>query len=667
MTQQTNNGNSLVVTFAVNQSNYTPNVTAGQSITVYANDLDNAITLVAGGNTIETFGGNDTVNITPGSTGIIDGSEGIDRAVFTSTRASVGPISKVGNILKVGDVYSFLGVEYLEFSDVLLDTSALQEVRVASFLTNTGSIAEGVDDNARTVRFQVNLDKPATTDTVIAIAVIGGSATANSDFVPPPAILTVASGQSSATFDLVATNDNDPESHETVVIEASLPVGVQFEDGSQKALLGVTIRDDDEFLALATFGIQAILEGPAGTVNHRKVQITRTGNISASKTLNYNVVGSGGSPAVATDFAGGAYPSGTVTFAAGESFAEISLSIAGNDKLESDREFTLSFTATDVVPDPLVYTIIDDDQPSTSGRLDYSLTFGFSGTNSQAQVLQIQRLDNDGNLLENPIPLAGVVGATAGLPTGFQTFSRLTALGDLLKEPVIFSLANPTTILPQTLQRVDDGAGKFRLVGNNVEIHASPLAQENQLTDVSSSIKVGGETMNGIDFDSLNGVQITGTRSFELSAKLFREAAYDNTVAFYLASKTNGDVLDPLTDNTIMGGQLGIAAKTIYGQVAFTHAVWRGSVANSSSSTLSSVFDVGDAVDLSQVILLPVIQVNSSSLTKFYVSGTQTNSDRSTHVLSLGSNSFGFEDLAFGGDGDFDDMIVQVDKWTARV
>jgi hypothetical protein len=137
-------------------------------------------------------------------------------------------------------------------------------------------------------------------------------------------------------------------------------------------------------------------------------------------------------------------------------------------------------------------------------------------------------------------------------------------------------------------------------------------------------------------------------------------------VGFYLASKANGDVLDPLTGNVISGGQLG-SDVSVYGQVAFANSVWRGSVANMSSSNVSSVFNVSGAVDLSQVILLPVLQANSGSTTNFYVSGTQINADQSTHIISLGSNTFGFEDLAFGGDSDFDDMIVQVDQWTVRI
>ncbi len=44
-----------------------------------------------------------------------------------------------------------------------------------------------------------------------------------------------------------------------------------------------------------------------------------------------------------------------------------------------------------------------------------------------------------------------------------------------------------------------------------------------------------------------------------------------------------------------------------------------------------------------------------------YFSFAQANSDQTEHIRSLGNNTFGFEDLANGGDNDFDDMLVRIE------
>ncbi len=42
-----------------------------------------------------------------------------------------------------------------------------------------------------------------------------------------------------------------------------------------------------------------------------------------------------------------------------------------------------------------------------------------------------------------------------------------------------------------------------------------------------------------------------------------------------------------------------------------------------------------------------------------YFSYLGANSDKADHIRLLGDNTFGFEDLLYGGDGDFNDLVVQ--------
>jgi len=51
--------------------------------------------------------------------------------------------------------------------------------------------------------------------------------------------------------------------------------------------------------------------------------------------------------------------------------------------------------------------------------------------------------------------------------------------------------------------------------------------------------------------------------------------------------------------------------------------------------------------------------INGSA--EVYFSFLGANSDNNDHIRLLGDNTFGYEDLAGGGDFDYNDMIVKVD------
>ena len=72
--------------------------------------------------------------------------------------------------------------------------------------------------------------------------------------------------------------------------------------------------------------------------------VTRSGDASGSTTVSYAVAGSGASAANAADFAGNALPQGTVTFAAGEQTARITVNVQGDRDVESDETFTVTLS-----------------------------------------------------------------------------------------------------------------------------------------------------------------------------------------------------------------------------------------------------------------------------------------------------------------------------------
>jgi hypothetical protein len=123
------------------------------------------------------------------------------------------------------------------------------------------------------------------------------------------------------------------------------------------------------------------LEGQAGTTPFT-FTITRGGTTTGSTTVNWAVSAGSISPAGADDFQGSAFPSGSVTFAAGETSKDISIQITGDATVEADEDFVVTLSsptggaqilaamATGVIrSDETTFAISapDADQPEGSG------------------------------------------------------------------------------------------------------------------------------------------------------------------------------------------------------------------------------------------------------------------------------------------------------------
>lgn len=109
----------------------------------------------------------------------------------------------------------------------------------------------------------------------------------------------------------------------------------------------------------------SIPEGNSATET-RTLKITRTGFLDKASTFTWSISPTGTNPASASDFVGG-YPSGTATFAAGQSIVNIQISLAGDTVVEADETFLLTFTSHNGGPIPdrsLQYIISNDDTPS---------------------------------------------------------------------------------------------------------------------------------------------------------------------------------------------------------------------------------------------------------------------------------------------------------------
>ena len=132
------------------------------------------------------------------------------------------------------------------------------------------------------------------------------------------------------------------------------------------------------------------------------------------------------------------------------------------------------------------------------------------------------------------------------------------------------------------------------------------------------------------------------------------EAAYNNTVGFYRIENTEGTVIDPLTGKSINPND------PSYTQAALRNGRANGISFNDQSVGISDIWDGGHFYapfiiangNLDQAL------ANNNNPPVYFAFGV-ANPDKVDHIRLLGNNTWGFEDLAGGGDRDFNDIIVK--------
>ncbi len=209
-------------------------------------------------------------------------------------------------------------------------------------------VAGGADEGAGgALPFTVRLAVPTTQTVTVNWRTADGTALAGSDYAAASGALTFAPGETSKTIAVAVSDDALAEAAETLRVELSSPAGATFGDGTGAApetlAAAGTIRDDDSNLSVSA-SVLGVAEGGAGT---RPVTftVTRSGDLSAAQGATWTVAGAGANPADAADFAGGVLPSGTVTFAAGQASATITVAVAGDAVVEADEGFGVVLSA----------------------------------------------------------------------------------------------------------------------------------------------------------------------------------------------------------------------------------------------------------------------------------------------------------------------------------
>jgi hypothetical protein len=278
----------------------------------------------------------------------------------------------------------------------------------------------------------------------------------------------------------------------------------------------------------------------------------------------------------------------------------------------------------------------------------------------------MRSLDDEGNPYGATRLVAGQIGQKSGVPPGFNPNDSTGVASDLFSSgDHAFYLRQPAIsreLIPMQLETL--GTNNFKLtssIGVSIEAIVGTVASSAPLT---TNLEIGTESMLGLSMagDALIGPISGPTRSIAITIDLYREASFSSRMGLYLADRSTGAVLDPLTGTFVSAGPVDENGKpiTAYLNAAVANAIWQGSVQNLGHSTVSRTFVVDSSLNLDGMVILPFIDVDDPAGRQTYISGMAGNSDGAAHISLLGKNVFGFEDLARGGDNDFNDLIAAV-------
>lgn len=161
------------------------------------------------------------------------------------------------------------------------------------------------------------------------------------DFAAIAGTLTFAAGESSKTLTIEVNGDLQVEQDESFTVNLS---NARLDGGSLQQIVDASasgiIRNDDQGFSVNA-AQSSVVEGNSGSKT-LVYTIERTGDLSGSATVAYQVTGSNGVDAADTV---GSLPAGTLSFAAGESSKTVTIEVRGDTKVEADESFTLTLSS----------------------------------------------------------------------------------------------------------------------------------------------------------------------------------------------------------------------------------------------------------------------------------------------------------------------------------
>jgi len=256
------------------------------------------------------------------------------------------------------------------------------------------------DSGVTVFTFTVTRSRDIVGDTSVSWVVVrtGLNPADANDFVGgvlPSGVVTFSGSETTKTINIEVQGDDQLEPDETFSVKLFNAVGAAIDVDTAEA----TIINDDAVLSIAPSTgdpTYSLPEGNSGSTPFTFI-VTRTGSTARTSSASWQAVGSGLFPASPDDFVGGNFPSGTVSFAPGQTIQIITVNVAGDTQPEEDESFTVTIfnpvnatisnaTARGIILNDdsiLSLTAFNADQPEgNSGSTPFAFTVTRSGSTS---------------------------------------------------------------------------------------------------------------------------------------------------------------------------------------------------------------------------------------------------------------------------------------------
>ena len=425
-------------------------------------------------------------------------------------------------------------------------------------------------------------------------------------------------------------------------------------------------------------------------------RVNRTGSVSTPLTVNYTLAGT------ATNGADYNNLSGTATIEVGKTSADITVTPIDDTVFEGSETVILNLTKTANynlgTSVSATVNIADNDitpVASLTKNADNDV-FNIQGGSGKPK-LQVSLIRRNTNLVDElgVFTVDDAKGTINGIAPGAAGYTDAA----LKRSKVLLSALSNTpngfnpTQLTRSLEFADGNNIRFYLVKNGTTdsvlagktpasdvLISSPTTQQ-VTSSTNGEFTVGFEDGQGaVDFNdivvkiqpsnqtlplgtALQGnkegevLHLRGTARVTANFTVNREAGFNNLVGLYKvvdefgAIDTNGD-----GKADILPGAANYAQEAMRQRIADVNLT----VSNQGVATFTNTLTGGS-------ILAPfmitnggtVDQVLAGQTNQVYFAYLGANSDKVDHVRLLGDNTFGFEDIAGGGDFDYNDVIVK--------
>jgi hypothetical protein len=384
-----------------------------------------------------------TVDPTPDST--LEAHETVSLTLASGTGYNIGTTTAVTGTILDDDTIVTLAVS---------PTSVKEDGTANLIYTFTRN---GITSNAQTVNYA-----------------IGGSAINGNDYSSIGSSVTFAAGSSTATVTVAPTADNNFEADETVLL--SLASGAGYTIGTTTPVTG-TIANDDASVSLAVSPSTVTEDGATNLL----YTFTRAGASSNALSVNYTVSGTATFNSDYSQTGATAYTTttGTITFAAGASTANLSLDPSTDLLLEADETISLTLlpgTGYSVATSAAVNaTILNNDAPTNLALGGQAI---LPGQPLGTVIAELESSDPDsGNTFTYSL-VAGV---------GDSDNSAFQIVGNQLRSNAVFNAATRNSYSIR-LRTTDQGGLSYEQpVTITVAAAALPTQIVTTLRDVSSA------------------------------------------------------------------------------------------------------------------------------------------------------------------------------------